>query len=218
MKTEKDKGTPIPEPTLRRLPWYLAYVKLLMAEGATVVSSTTIARNVGVDPALVAKDLSFVDITGKTRVGYNIHGMIGVLENFLGFTEHHKAYVFGVGNLGSALLQDKGLLQYGIEVVGGFDVFDAIIAKGQIYDIPVYHLDEFPKVKEDDVRIGILAAPTEKAQEVVDIMVSGGIRAIWNFTPFRVIVPAHVVVQNTSLYSHLAVMYNRMKSTLDEKK
>jgi redox-sensing transcriptional repressor len=42
-------------------------------------------------------------------------------------------------------------------------------------------------------------------------MVAGGIKAVWNFTPFRIRVPENIVVQNTSLYAHLAVMFNRLK-------
>ncbi|MGL5261957.1 MAG: redox-sensing transcriptional repressor Rex, partial [Bacteroides sp.] len=43
-----------------------------------------------------------------------------------------------------------------------------------------------------------------------DYMIACGIEAIWNFTPFRIKVPEHIVVQNTSLYAHLAVMFNRL--------
>ncbi len=98
----------IPEPTLRRLPWYLAFLKLMKGKGETFVSSTQIAKEINVDPSQVAKDLSFVNISGKTRVGYDICALVDVLEDFLGFTAQHKAFLFGVGSLGAALLQDTG--------------------------------------------------------------------------------------------------------------
>ena len=41
--------------------------------------------------------------------------------------------------------------------------------------------------------------PVEKAQEVTDRIIEGGIKALWNFTPFRIRVPEHIVVQNTSM-------------------
>ena len=43
--------------------------------------------------------------------------------------------------------------------------------------------------------------------------VEGGIKAVWNFTPFRIRVPENIVVQNTSLYAHLAVLFNRLNFT-----
>ena len=39
----------IPEPALRRLPWYLAYVSLLRQRGVEYVSSTGISRGINVD-------------------------------------------------------------------------------------------------------------------------------------------------------------------------
>ena len=44
----------LPEPTLRRLPWYLAYLKLIRGRGETVVSSTRIGAETGVTPVQVA--------------------------------------------------------------------------------------------------------------------------------------------------------------------
>ena len=47
---------------------------------------------------------------------------------------------------------------------------------------------------------------------VTEQIIAGGIKALWNFTPFRIRVPEHIVVQNTSMYAHLAVMFNRLNS------
>lgn len=200
----------VPEPTLRRLPWYLAFVKILKNKGETFVSSTQIAKEINVDPSQVAKDLSFVNISGKTRVGYEITSLIEVLEQFLGFTSSHKAFLFGVGSLGAALLHDSGLSQYGVEVIAGFDIKEELSGT-TINGIPVFHTSSFPqKQQELNARIGILTVPVDKAQEAADLMIAGGIKAIWNFTPFRIRVPEHIVVQNTSIYAHLAVMFNRL--------
>lgn len=202
----------IPEPALRRLPWYLAFLKLMKEKGEVFVSSTQIAKEINVDPSQVAKDLSFVNISGKTRVGYEIETLINVLEDFLGFTVQHKAFLFGVGSLGAALLQDSGLKQYGLEIVAGFDVKKSLIGK-QINGIPVFHMNDFPaKQKEQDVTIGVITVPIDKAQEVTEHIIAGGIKALWNFTPFRIRVPENIVVQNTSMYAHLAVMFNRLNS------
>lgn len=67
-KESKEKIGSIPEPTLRRLPWYLSFVKLLQTEGHRYVSSPRIASGVGVDAALVAKDLSYVKLQDRKSV------------------------------------------------------------------------------------------------------------------------------------------------------
>lgn len=208
----------IPEPALRRLPWYLAYVKMLKKQGESHVSSTGIANKINVSSSQIAKDLSYVDITGKTRVGYDIDQLINVLELFLGFTSLHNAVLFGVGSLGAALLADSGLEQYGLKIIAGFDINQQIIEKS-INNIPVYHSDTFRSMNSGlNSEIGILTVPTEVAQETADYLIDCGIHAIWNFTPFRVSVPDDIVLQNTSIYAHLAVMFNRLKEKEDQLK
>ncbi len=200
----------VPEPTLRRLPWYLSNVKLMKEKGEKYVSSTQISKEINVDASQIAKDLSYVNISGRTRVGYEIDELISVLENFLGFTNSHKAFLFGVGSLGGALLSDSGLRQFGLEIVAAFDVNPQLVGK-VINGISIYHSDVFEeKMKEYQVNIGVLTVPIYIAQEITDKMVKGGIKAVWNFTPFRIRVPENIVVQNTSLYAHLAILFNRL--------
>jgi len=209
---EPDVEFYVPEPTLRRLPWYLAYAKLVHQQGELYLSSTQIARNIAVDASMVAKDLSYVQISGRTRVGYDVSELVEVLESFLGFTRTHQAFLFGVGSLGGALMHDNGLEQFGLEIVAGFDVkFE--LSGTSINHIPIHHTERFEELqKQTGVNIGILTVPVDKAQEVADLMVQGGIKAIWNFTPYRIVVPDNIVVQNTSIYAHLAVMYNRLNA------
>lgn len=202
--------TKVPEPTLRRLPWYLSNVKLLKQKGERYVSSTQISKEINIDASQIAKDLSYVNISGRTRVGYEVDTLIAVLEDFLGFTNIHKAFLFGVGSLGGALLRDSGLNHFGLEIVAAFDV-NPVLVGTSINGIPIFHSDDFvQKMSEYEVNIGVLTVPIGIAQSITDTMVGGGIRAVWNFTPFRIRVPENIVVQNTSLYAHLAVMFNRL--------
>ena len=204
----------VPEPTLRRLPWYLAYIKLLKGKGETVVSSTQISKVLSIEASQVVKDLSFVKIGGKTRVGYDIDELAIALDSFLGFTSSHKAFLFGVGSLGAALLQDSGLKQYGLEIVAGFDIREELDGTF-INGIPVYHISHYPAYQRQyGATIGVITVPVDKAQEVADQIIEGGIKGLWNFTPFRICVPEDVVIQNTSMYAHLAVMFNRL-NTID---
>ena len=204
----------IPEPTLRRLPWYLSCAKLMRDKGEKFVSSTQISKQINIDSSQIAKDLSYVDISGRTRVGYEVDLLISVLEDFLGFTNLHRAYLFGVGSLGGALLRDSGLSHFGLKIVGAFDVNPDLVGT-EINGIPIYHTDELQlRMQKDKVNIGVLNVPIAISQQVTDKMVEGGIKAVWNFTPFRIRVPEGIVVQNTSLYAHLAVMFNRLNENM----
>lgn len=211
MSTEsKRKEGLVPEPSLRRMPTYLAYLKMARKQNLQFVSSTHIARDMGVDPTQVTKDLSYTSVVGKTRVGYEVEPLIDILEEFLGFTKLDEAYLFGAGSLGNALLLDHGLSQFGLKIVAAFDVNAEIIGQ-EIAGVPVYHIDDFKAMqKKNPVEIGILTVPSEHARSAASNMVEGGIKGIWNFTPIKIRLGDDVVVQDTSLYAHLAVMFNRM--------
>lgn len=206
----KKKEGLVPEPSLRRMPCYLAYLKLAKRKDQQFVSSTHIARDMGIDPTQVTKDLSYTSIVGKTRVGYEVNVLIDVLEDFLGFRSLDEAYLFGAGSLGNALLHDHGLDQYGLKIVAAFDVNPKLIGR-EIEGVPILHIDEFKNMQKD-VKVGILTVPAEFAQEVAQTMTDGGILGIWNFTPIRIRLNNEAVIQNTSLYAHLAVMFNRMQN------
>ena len=202
----------LPEPVIRRLPWYLSYAKLARQKGEKSVSSTQIAHALNIDTSQVAKDLSILKIAGKTRVGYDLETLVETLSDVLGFSNTHSAFLVGVGNLGSALIQDNGLAQYGLRITAGFDTKFEMDGM-RINQIPIHLMDDFAFLcHKTHTEIGVLTVPSECAQQVAEEMVAAGIRAIWNFTPFRIHVPEDIIVQNTSIYAHLALMFNRLNN------
>jgi redox-sensing transcriptional repressor len=203
---------PVPEPTLRRLPGYLSYFKALRINGVEHVSSSQIASTFKMDATLVTKDLAYTGVKGRTKVGYNVDLLINTIISFLDFNAQEKAFLFGVGNLGKALINYDGLKQYGLKIIAGFDIHPDVI-HSTIKDVKIYHLDEFRDLSQKiPVRIGIITTPDNKAQEIADIMVAWGIKAIWNFTPQSIKVPENIVVENTSIYSDLAVILNKLNN------
>lgn len=205
------QGT-VPMPTLRRLPGYLNYFKSLKINNVEYVSSSRIAAIFNMDSTLVTKDLSYTGIKGRTKVGYKVDQLIENLINFLDFNTWEHALLFGVGNLGRALINYEGLNEYGLKIVAGFDT-DQTIINTAIKGVRVYSLDAFrEKSQSFDARIAIITTPENSAQEIADLAVAWGITAIWNFTPQSIKVPDHIIVENTSVYSDLAVLLNRLNS------
>lgn len=200
----------IPGPTLERLPWYLAYISMLRASKVEYVSSTSIARELNVDPSQTAKDLSYLKIKGRTRVGYEVAMLEQKLSAFLGFKRSHPAVMIGCGSLGSALIADRGLQNYGLHIVAGFDT-DSSLAGKIIDGVEIYPMSRLEELRPSlDAEIAVIAVPVENAQNAADHAVAAGIKALWNFTPFRLRTREDIVIQNTSFYTHLAVMYNRL--------
>ncbi len=212
MKTTKitENRPLLPEPTIRRLPWYLSYVRMLDKEHVEYVSSTQISKELNVQSSQIAKDLSFLNIRGKTRMGYEVHSMVTELENFLGFNREHDAVVIGTGSLGTALIQDHGLENYGLNIVAGFDVRSEVVGK-KVGGVPVYDIGELAQwQREHGVSIAIITVPVERAQQTADLAIASGMTALWNFTPYRIRAPKDIAIANTSIYAHLAIIYNRM--------
>lgn len=212
MKDLKLKSTP--EPTLRRLPLYLRYLKGIEQEGQ-YVSCTQIAKEFGFDPTQVRKDIAETGITGTARVGYPVKNLIITIEEFLGWNKQNEAFLVGVGNLGTALLKYRPFQEkYGLDIVAVFDddkgKQGAYIGGKKV--MPVDKLTDL--AQRMHIPIGIVTVPPEYAQEVVDKMIDGGIKAIWNFSPVSVRVPEGIIVENARLSTSLAVLTSKLHHML----
>lgn len=208
MNQHRHTQQPLPEPTLRRLPWYLAYIERISAKGVKHVSTTTMSQALNVVPAQIAKDLSMLNLRGRTRIGYSVEAIKHAMTDVLGFHRHHRALIFGAGSLGKALMQDDGLERYGLHIVAAFDS-DKKLAGTSFAGTPIYHIDQLPELQRElAAYIGILTVPVQYSNQTAELAISHGIRAIWNFTPVKLKCPSHVVVADTSIYADLALIYN----------
>lgn len=199
----------VPVPTLRRLPTYHHYLLRLRQAGRTAVSCTLIAEDLKLYPTQVRKDLAATGIVGKPKVGYDVDELIESIETFLGWNDTHSAFLVGVGSLGAALIGYPGFDRYGFDIVAGFDIdphkVGTVVRGKRILDV-----DKLPGLAARmHVHLGIIAVPAATAQVIADVMVRGGIRAIWNFAPVGLQVPEGVVVQNEDLASSLAVFLQK---------
>ena len=184
----------IPEPSLRRLPLYYRILQEMMTAGVTQVSCADLARVLGLDPTQVRKDIEMTGIVGKPRIGYPMTELVRWIENFLGWNRPKEAVLAGAGSLGSALLGYERFSRHGMLIVAAFDI-DAEKIGQRIHGREVQPLGFLPDfVRQMQTLVGVIATPARAAQSVADLMVSGGIRAIWNFAPAHVQVPARVIL------------------------
>ena len=194
----------IPEASLRRLPIYYRVLQEMMTTNSAHVSCSGLARTLGLDPTQVRKDIEMTGIVGKPRVGYPLLELVRWLENFLGWNRPKQAVLAGAGSLGSALLGYEKFRNHGMEIVAAFDNDPEKIGQ-RIHGTDVEPLLLLPNyVRFREIQMGVIATPPAAAQSVADLMISGGIRAIWNFAPAHIHVPPQVVLQNEDLYYSLA--------------
>lgn len=196
----------ISKSTLKRLPTYLSYLKGIPADGSAYISATALAAALDMGEVQVRKDLALVSSGGRPKVGYHRESLIQDIEAFLGYTNTNDAVLVGAGKLGRALLSYSGFAEYGLNILAAFDSSDALIGTSKSGK-PIMHMSRLEDFcKKHKVRIGIITVPSEYAQEVCDRLIASGIRAIWNFAPKHLDVPAGILVQSENMAASLAVL------------
>jgi len=196
----------IPQSTIERLPRYLRCLLELQAMGVPLVKSDRLAALCGSNAAQVRKDFSYLGELGTRGIGYEVSALIEHISKILGVKERRKVAIVGYGKLGSALHGYAGFPERGFEVVALFDVDPAKV--GREFDgVRVYHLDEAPRALKDlGVEIAIVATPARAAQLAADAIVEGGVKAILNLAPTRLVVPEDVNVRQVCLSTDLQIL------------
>lgn len=195
---------------LQRLPTYLSYLKSLPGSGEDSISATAIAERLELGEVQVRKDLALVSNRGRPKIGYIRSELIADLEKFLGYNDVSSAVLVGAGQLGKALLSYDGFRSYGINIVAAFDISPSII-QSVYYDKQIFHLSKLENLcKRFKIHIGIITVPAKEAQEICDLLVKIGIKAIWNFAPVHLQVPEGILVQNENMAASLAVLSNHL--------
>lgn len=187
----------IPEGVIERLPAYLNVLIQLRAEGTLTVSSARLGELTSVNPAQIRRDLTHFGSFGKRGVGYDIGTLVEQIQRILGSDHVHRLALVGAGNLGSAIAGYGGLKQHGFVVTAIFDN-DPRKVGTSIGDIVVQPIDELVgTLHAQEIRIGVVAVPSEAAQQVTDELAAAGVRVILNYTPVIVGVPDGVMLHNT---------------------
>ena len=197
-------------PCVKRMPAYLQLLRVLQADGQEHVSGTVLASVHNLEPVIVRKDLAMTGAVGTPRIGFRITELITTIEQFLGWDNQTKAVLVGVGSLGTALLGYQGFQNFGFRFVGAFDRNPKVIGKW-VHGRKVQAMEQLiPFVRRGEILLGVLTVPAESAQANAELMVRGGLKGIWNFTPAKLQLPDTVVTQKEDLAEGLAVLSHRL--------
>ena len=202
---------------VKRLPYYLKYLKELEASNTPYVPAAAIADSLGIYEVQVRKDLAAVSSQpGKPRVGFCVHWLIEDIQHFLGYDNANVAVLVGAGHLGQALLSYGEFAHYGLKIAAAFDN-NPDLQGSSIHGCPVYGMDMLPIVcQQNSIPIGIITTPAQYAQDVCDQLVAAGCKAIWNFAPTHLDVPDNILVQNENMATSLAVLSVHLQAQIKE--
>ena len=212
METKK-----ISKSVLKRLPGYLAYLKSMPENSPAHISATALAGALGMGEVQVRKDLAMVSDGGRPKIGYLREALIEDIEQFLGYDNTTDAVLIGAGKLGQALMAYNGFDEYGLNIMAAFDRNPKIEKTDE--GKPVYPMTKLEQYcRSHKILMGIITVPSDGAQEVADLLIAGGIKAIWNFAPTHLDVPDNILVQNENMATSLAVLSVHLQAQIKEEK
>jgi len=203
---------------IRRLPRYLRKLDDLYAKGEERISSGELGRQMGLTPSQIRQDFSCFGEFGQQGYGYNIDSLRKEIGQILGTYRDYSAVLVGPGHLGTALVENFNFIIDGYTFLGSFDVrpekIGSTVGGYPIYDIAT--LGDF--VREHNVDIAILTVPREVAQDLTEVLVEAGIRAIWNFTNVELDTgDSGVLVENIHFADSLLVLTYHLAEQDDAK-
>lgn len=197
------KNEHIPRATIERMAMYIQVLEDMARDGASIVSSETLALACSVNPSQIRKDLAYFGEFGVRGVGYHVQELIASIKRSLGIDRIWKIALVGVGNLGRALLNHRDNKRRGFHILAAFDCDPFKIGEtvSGLEVLSSRRLKE--KVEELGIEIGFVTTPPERAQRAADYLIEAGIKGIVNFAPARINVPEDVSVEYVDFSHHL---------------
>jgi redox-sensing transcriptional repressor len=196
----RDSGEPVSELTTNRLSVYLRCLNALDAAGVRAVSSQSLAEQFHLNAAQIRKDLAYFGEFGVRGVGYYVKELRRHLRQILGIDRGVCVAIMGAGNLGLALADYPGFRDEGFEIVAMFDQARDKIGHRSRAGVPIYDIRELRKiVRRERIQIAVVAVPAAAAQAVVNTVAAAGIKAVLNFSPGAIKVPAGVKLKSMDL-------------------
>ncbi len=192
---------------IKRLPRYFRYLREVMRQGKTRVSSAELSKMMNVTASQIRQDLNCFGGFGQQGYGYNVNFLYTKICELLGVGCGFRALVIGAGNLGSALVRSSMFEKRGVDVVAMVDVRENIIGKN-VGDVTVYKMDDLEKLCEEfRVDIVILTLPKENAVAAAQKLLNTNIKGIWNFTGKELdLGDSNIVVENEHIGDSLMTL------------
>jgi redox-sensing transcriptional repressor len=197
----------IPDIVIRRLPIYVRTLKAIEATGIATVSSDDLADQIGVTAAQIRRDLSYFGKFGKQGKGYDVATLVAEIERILNLDRQWDVALIGYGHLGQAIAAYKGFDKSSFRISAIFDRNPKHIGSISEEGACVLSDTEISRVvREQRIRLGIVAVPASAAQHVTDALVAGGVTAILNYAPVILRVPEGVWVREVDPTSAMQSM------------
>ena len=207
--SRSSKTTPS-DSVIKRLPRYFRYLRILMRNGISRISSNELSKMMKVTASQIRQDLNCFGGFGQQGYGYNVEYLYAKICDLLGVGAGLCSVIIGAGNLGRAIVRSSMFEKRGVEIIGMFDI-NPVLVNQKIEHVEVYHLDSLEAFcKNNRVDFAVLTLPKESAQAVASRLVELGVNGFWNFTGQELDLPDEIVVENVHLGDSLMTLCYRI--------
>lgn len=214
MSVQGERAMPqkIPEAIIERLPVYQRHLTELAYRGIEKISSVELATKVGITDVQIRKDLNWFGSLGLKGYGYRVEELLHQINQILGLSDTITMVLIGGGNLGRALINYPGFQDEHFMIKAVFDS-NLTVINNNVNGLTVYPITFLKDyLKQNSIRIGIIATLMHGIQEVVDVLIDGGVQGIWNFVPENIKVPSFITVENVNIIESLMILSYKCKS------
>ena len=168
---------------IKRLPKYQRYLREMLNNDVARISSKELSEKIGFTASQIRQDLNCFGDFGQQGYGYNVRDLYNEICSILGLNREYKEVIVGAGNIGQAIANYTRFDKLGFSLEGIFDANPQLVGI-RIRDVEIQDIDQLKNfLMHNHIDIGIICVPRINAQKVCDILVEGGVRAIWNFAP-----------------------------------
>lgn len=197
------KSKEISKAVIARLPRYYRYLQDLLEEGTERISSNELSKRMQVTASQIRQDLNNFGGFGQQGYGYNVQYLFEEIGKILGLDREHNIIIVGAGNLGQALANYVEFEKKGLMIKGIFDVNPRLIGN-TVRGIEIRMIDEVEaSIRDNKIEIAALTVPKSKAEDMAKLLVTYGIKGIWNFANIDLHTIENVVVENVHLSESL---------------
>jgi len=154
-----------------------------LQEEKSVISSKELSNYINATPYSIRKDINMLENINASKNGYEIKNLIFQIKDKLKIKVQKRAGIAGLGRIGTAILNYQDSRIKGYDIVAGFDSnlnkLESMHTAISLY--PSYDIEDI--VKEQSIKIAVIAVPVQNAQEIANRFINGGVEGIINFAP-----------------------------------
>ena len=200
----------VSDAVVRRLPMYYRHLRELEAAGVVRISSQELGEKMNLTASQIRQDINCFGGFGQQGYGYHVANLKEHIAEILGLRQQYHVIIVGAGNIGRAVANYPRFSKEGFNIQAIFDVSAALVGI-DVHGILVQPMEKLHSwLEAHEVDIAVLSVPKGFAQDIADVLVEGGVRAIWNFAPVDLMLPDDVAINNVHLSDSLHILSYRM--------